>query len=148
MHCGFRVFTVKPIFSAEPSAGQGDKLKYMRFLRSDCAAIASCYMPIVFSPCKILMFTTSGDNDISLLATGHALSPNPLIVILKRIILTGYPLKVHKKKAVIRYMFFNPKDVKYFKPVELYTKFGMRGHIKDSLGTHGLMKCQFNDFIK
>lgn len=58
-------------------------------------------------------------------------------------------------------MFFNPKDVKYFKPVELFTKFGLRvrlflflfsiiyqGHIKDSLGTHGLMKCQFNDFMK
>lgn len=69
-------------------------------------------------------------------------------MILKRIILTGYPFKVHKKKAVVRYMFFNPKDVKYFKPVELQTKFGLRGHIKDSLGTHGLMKCQFNDYIK
>lgn len=45
-------------------------------------------------------------------------------------------------------MFFNPKDVKYFKPVELTSKFGLRGHIKDSLGTHGLMKCQFNDYIK
>lgn len=45
-------------------------------------------------------------------------------------------------------MFFNPKDVKYFKPVELYTKFGLRGHIKSSLGTHGLMKCVFNDHIK
>lgn len=45
-------------------------------------------------------------------------------------------------------MFFNPKDVKYFRPVELSTKFGMRGHIKDSLGTHGLMKCQFNDYVK
>jgi len=103
------------------------------------AAIASMYLPIVFSPCKILLFTRT--NNLSLLATGHALPPNPLTVILKRIILTGYPLKVHKKKAVIRYMFFNPKDVKYFKPVELTSKFGLRGHIKDSLGTHGLMKC-------
>jgi len=120
----------------------------MRFLRTDMAAIATVYMPIVFSPCKILLFTRGQEDQLSLLATGHAMAPNPLTVILKRIILTGYPLKVHKKKAVIRYMFFNPKDVKYFKPVELYTKFGMRGHIKDSLGTHGLMKCQFNDFIK
>ena len=113
-------------------------------------AIASMYMPIVFSPCKILMFTRHGpeSQELNLLATGHAMAPNPLTVILKRIILTGYPLRVHKKKAVIRYMFFNPKDVKYFKPVELFTKFGMRGHIKQPLGTHGLMKCQFNDFIK
>ena len=118
----------------------------MRFLRTDMAAIASMYLPIVFSPCKILLFTRT--NQLSLLATGHALTPNPLTVILKRIILTGYPLKVHKKRAVIRYMFFNPKDVKYFKPVELTSKFGLRGHIKDSLGTHGLMKCQFNDYIK
>ena len=45
-------------------------------------------------------------------------------------------------------MFFNSKDVKYFKPVEVFTKFGLRGHIKESLGTHGLMKCYFNDYIK
>ena len=121
----------------------------MRFLRGDVAAIATAYMPIIFSPSKIMMFT-QGDtpSHLNLLATGHALTPNPLTIILKRIILTGYPLKVHKKKAVVRYMFFNPLDVKYFKPVEIYTKFGMRGHIKDSLGTHGLMKCQFNDYIK
>jgi pre-rRNA-processing protein TSR1 len=37
-------------------------------------------------------------------------------------------------------MFFNKEDIKYFRPVELYTKFGLRGKIKDSLGTHGLMK--------
>ena len=121
----------------------------MRYLRTDMSAIASVYLPIVFSPCKILLFTPSQEaGNLKLLATGHALPANPLTVILKRIILTGYPLKVHKKKAVVRYMFFNPKDVKYFKPVELYTKFGMRGHIKDSLGTHGLMKCQFNDYVK
>ena len=81
-------------------------------------------------------------------ATGTVMPPNPLRCILKRIILTGYPLKCHKKKAVIRYMFFEPKDIKYFKPVELYTRNGLKGHIKASLGTHGLMKCVFNDFVK
>lgn len=73
--------------------------------------------------------------------------PNPMRIILKRNLLTGYPLKCHKKKAVVRYMFFDPKDIKYFKPVELWTKNGLRGHITGSLGTHGLMKCFFNDFI-
>jgi len=99
----------------------------MRFLRHDMSVIASAYSPIVFTPCKILMFTKDKESGhLNVLATGVALPPNPLAIILKRIILTGYPLKVHKKRAVIRYMFFNPKDIKYFKPVELYTKFGLR----------------------
>ena len=54
---------------------------------------------------------------------------------------------MHKKRATVRYMFFDPKDIKYFKPVELQTVNGLRGHIKDSLGTHGLMKCYFNDCL-
>ena len=45
-------------------------------------------------------------------------------------------------------MFFEPKDIKYFRPVEVYTRNGLKGHIKASLGTHGLMKCIFNDWIK
>jgi pre-rRNA-processing protein TSR1 len=56
-------------------------------------------------------------------------------------------MRVHKKNAVIRYMFFNPGDINYFKPVELFTKTGRRGKIKSSLGSHGLMKCFFNDYI-
>ena len=85
---------------------------------------------------------------MSMVASGIVLPPDPLKIILKRIILTGYPLRCHKKKATIRFMFFDPKDIKYFRPVELYTQNGLRGHIKDSLGTHGLMKCYFNDFVK
>lgn len=52
-------------------------------------------------------------------------------------------------------MFFNPKDIRYFRPVELITKLGLRvnfnviqGNIEESLGTHGLMKCFFSDRIK
>jgi len=85
---------------------------------------------------------------MDIVAHGSVLPCDPLKIILKRIILTGYPLRCHKKKATIKMMFFDPKDVKYFKPVELYTQQGHRGHIKDSLGTHGLMKCMFNDFLK
>jgi len=85
---------------------------------------------------------------LRLIGKGSVSEENCNKIILKKIVLTGYPVKIQKKKAVVRYMFFNPEDVHYFKPIEISTKNGLRGHIKESLGTHGYMKCFFNDFIK
>eukprot|EP01017_Pseudomicrothorax_dubius_P011215 TRINITY_DN14150_c0_g1_i2.p1 TRINITY_DN14150_c0_g1~~TRINITY_DN14150_c0_g1_i2.p1 ORF type:complete len:100 (+),score=16.07 TRINITY_DN14150_c0_g1_i2:64-363(+) len=65
-----------------------------------------------------------------------------------RKILTGYPFKIHKRRAVVRFMFFNPKDISYFAPTELWTRLGLRGNIIESVGTHGYMKCIFNDLLK
>eukprot|EP00923_Selenidium_pygospionis_P002410 GHVN01003727.1.p1 GENE.GHVN01003727.1~~GHVN01003727.1.p1 ORF type:complete len:900 (+),score=164.61 GHVN01003727.1:69-2768(+) len=83
-----------------------------------------------------------------LAAWGSTIGSDPNRLIIKRVLLTGYPYRIHKSKAVIRFMFFNPKDIRYFKPVELHTKLGLRGHIKESLGTHGYMKCVFNDRLQ
>lgn len=79
-----------------------------------------------------------------LVAVGSVVCADPDRVVLKRTILSGFPVKVSRSFAMVQYMFFNPEDVNYFKPVELYTKSGLVGHITMSVGTHGRMKAHFD----
>ncbi len=72
---------------------------------------------------------------------------DPDRIVLKKIVLTGYPRKCKKRGAIVKYMFFNPEDILWFKPVELRTKHGMSGNIRQSVGLHGSMKCIFSDGV-
>merc|ERR1711939_545964 len=76
-----------------------------------------------------------------------SMAPSSSRVIAKRIILTGHPYKIHKKLVTIRYMFFNREDVEWFKALQLWTKRGRSGFIKESLGTHGYFKATFDGKI-
>nr|XP_033777116.1 pre-rRNA-processing protein TSR1 homolog isoform X2 [Geotrypetes seraphini] len=144
-HCGFRRFQAKPLYSQHTSA---DKHKAECFLHPDTAVVATVYAPIMFPPASVLMFRQRSNGMHDLVATGSLLTVDPDRIIIKRIILSGHPFKIIKKTAVVRYMFFNREDVLWFKLVELRTKWGCRGHIKEPLGTHGHMKCCFNRQLK
>ena len=76
------------------------------------------------------------------------MSVNAERIVLKRLTLSGLPFRVHKRHAVVRFMFHNPADITWFKKAGLWTKHGRRGNIKESLGTHGYMKCVFNQPIQ
>lgn len=147
-HVGFRQFVARPIFSSDNISS--DKHKMERFLHSGRFSVASIYAPISFPPLPLIVFKRKlGDlSQTAVVAVGSLRSIDPDRIILKKIILTGYPQRVSKVKASVRYMFHNPDDVRWFKPVEVWTKCGRRGRIKEPVGTHGAMKCVLNGVLQ
>ena len=141
---GIRTFPTKPIFSTDEHGA--DKHKMERFLHEGRSAMATVYSPIMYPPTPLLAFKASAAtvSGLTLAATGSLKSCNPDRVVVKKIVLTGFPVKAHKSKAVVRSMFFTAEDVRWFSPVELWTKYGRRGRIREPLGTHGAMKCIFD----
>lgn len=174
VRCGFRRFVTRPIFSDDglrsdkhrylrflPQHGTAVATCYMpisfpsvpvlAFAPRDAAAAAAASQAVAAGgvaaapPCLTTGARAgAASGDIQLALSGSLIRCDPDRIILKRIILTGYPLKVHKRKAVIRSMFHNPDDVRWFRPLELWTKHGRRGRITEPVGTHGAMKCLFD----
>ncbi|KAF4389095.1 hypothetical protein F8388_026824 [Cannabis sativa] len=146
-HVGFRQFIARPIYSTDSM--NSNKHKMERFLHAGRFSMASVYAPISFPPLPLIAFKyAEGDVAPSVAAVGSLRSIDPDRIILKKIILTGYPQRVSKLKASVRYMFHNPEDVKWFKPVEVFSKCGRRGRVKEPVGTHGAMKCLFNGVLQ
>ncbi|KAL7613925.1 hypothetical protein Lser_V15G04929 [Lactuca serriola] len=146
-HVGFRQFVTRPTFATD--SFNSEKHKMERFLHAGRFSIASVYAPITFPPLPLIVMKSRGDFSTPVLAAvGSLKSIDPDKIILKKIILTGYPQRVSKSKAAVRYMFHNPEDVKWFKPVEVWTKLGRRGRIKEPVGTHGAMKCILNGVLQ
>lgn len=140
-HCGYRRFAACPIFSQHTN---GSKHKYERFWRERSTVVMTVFAPIVFPPANVVVYQELANGRHDLVGTGSLLSCDPNRLVIKRVVLSGAPFKVQKRSAVIRFMFFNREDIAWFKPIELRTKYGRRGHIKEPLGTHGHMKCIFD----
>ncbi|OCF41173.1 pre-rRNA-processing protein TSR1 [Kwoniella heveanensis CBS 569] len=149
---GPRRYVIRPLYSQHVRGGGkgvNNVHKSEKFLRPGAATVATTYGPICFGKSACLLLRDEGADRVpSLVAMGSFLSSDPTRIISKRIILTGHPFKIHKKTATIRYMFFNREDIEYFKSVELHTKYGKVGHIKEPLGTHGYFKAHFDGPIQ
>lgn len=116
VQCGFRRFIVNPIFSQHTNSDRHKVIiemnifplygftlcirlfvafeQYERFFREGETVVASFYAPIQFPPSPILCFKENPDTTLRLVANGILLSCNPDRVILKRVVLSGHPLKV------------------------------------------------------
>ncbi|KAI5283692.1 hypothetical protein KEM55_001409, partial [Ascosphaera atra] len=156
MQIGPRRLIVNPVYSA-PGNTPNDVHKFDRFLHPGRSAVASFIGPIFWGSLPVLVFKQStpsneaseGDametdattdatsKTFELIASGTTLPPSHSRVIAKRVILTGHPFKINKRVVTVRYMFFNAEDVNWFKALQLWTKRGRTGYIKESLGTHG-----------
>ncbi|KAF8460227.1 putative ribosome biogenesis protein tsr1 like protein [Kalaharituber pfeilii] len=154
LQCGPRRLLINPLFSQASSGGSNDVYRFERFLHPARASVATVIAPLTFGNVPVLFFrlppakstNNSATTALTLLATGTSLPPTPRIIA-KRIVLTGHPYRIHKRLVTVRYMFFNREDVNYFRAVQLYTKRGRCGYIKESLGTHGYFKATFDGRI-
>eukprot|EP00816_Leptocylindrus_hargravesii_P007720 CAMPEP_0196819022 /NCGR_PEP_ID=MMETSP1362-20130617/68641_1 /TAXON_ID=163516 /ORGANISM="Leptocylindrus danicus, Strain CCMP1856" /LENGTH=969 /DNA_ID=CAMNT_0042197355 /DNA_START=118 /DNA_END=3025 /DNA_ORIENTATION=- len=146
--CGWRTWQGRAVFSQNNL--NCDKHKFERFLVPNSFMAASVFGPVTYAPCPVLVFREASADQPrrQLVATGSMIGADADRIVVKRAVLTGYPLRVNKRHATVRYMFFNPEDVKWFKPAGLTTKHGLQGNIVESVGVHGVMKCLFNKPIK
>lgn len=115
IQCGYRRFIVNPIFSQHTNSDRHKvskrcviffrtfrrfhvripfQFQYERYFRQGETVVATFYAPIQFPPAPVLCFQENPDTTLRLVATGVLLSCNPDRVILKRIVLSGHPLKV------------------------------------------------------
>ncbi|KAL4968496.1 small subunit rRNA maturation protein TSR1 [Aspergillus stella-maris] len=168
---GPRRLIVNPVFSSADNT-PNNVHKYDRFLHPGRSAIATWIGPLTWGSVPVLVFkarkqSTSDDPEVmddaadapelvssttpsfststvELIGNGTVISPDPSRVVAKRAIITGHPYKIHKRVVTVRYMFFNSEDVNWFKALQLWTRRGRSGFIKESLGTHGYFKCTFD----
>ncbi|KAI9848981.1 MAG: hypothetical protein M1837_005872 [Sclerophora amabilis] len=160
LQCGPRRFVINPTFS-QAGHTPNNVHKYDRYLHPGRTAIATFLAPLTWGSVPALFFkrTLPDDTDdivgssaaapaaLELIAKGTCQPPDHNRVIAKRAILTGHPYKINKKVVTVRYMFFNADDVNWFKALQLWTRRGRSGFIKESLGTHGYFKATFDGRI-
>lgn len=140
---GPRRQVIQPLFN-QASNNANNVHKSENFVHQGNVSIATCIAPPLFSNAPTIFFKPSSDGSLELVGQGTFLNCDHSRIVAERAVLTGHPVKIHKRVVTIRYMFFNAEDINWFKAIPLFTKLGRSGFIKESLGTHGYFKATFD----
>lgn len=140
---GFRRQVITPSFN-QASNSLNNVHKHERFAHAGDLCIATAIAPPMFYNAPAIFFSQKPDGSLEIVGQGTFLNCDHTRVMAERAVLTGHAVKIHKRLITIRYMFFNPEDINWFKAVPLFTKTGRTGFIKESLGTHGYFKATFD----
>lgn len=143
---GPRRLVVNPLFS-QVGHHDNEVYKLHRSIHLGLPASSTIVAPLFFDNAPVVYFSPSL-TEPRIVGTGSLLNANSNRVIVKAAILTGFPVKIHRKLVTVRYMFFNPDDVSWFQAVPLFTKSGAHGFVKEALGTHGNFKATFDRKIR
>lgn len=142
-----RRFSAQVVFSqAIPKTGNG-LVRYERFCQPGRISYATIACPTIMEKGVPVMYFLPSESDptqLKLIGTGSFAGVDHSRLTIKRILLSGVPFKIHKKLVTIRYMFHSREDVQYFKAIQLTSKYGRTGYIKEPLGTHGYMKTTWD----
>ena len=132
VQCGPRRLLIQPLFSQAGNNASNHVYKYERFLQPGRTLTATVIAPVIFGANVPVLYFKKNIDHLDFIGTGSVMNVDHQRILCKLVIITGHPFKIHKRLVTIRYMFFNPEDIHWFKAVPLFTKLGRSGYIKEA----------------
>lgn len=144
---GWRRFQTLPIFSKLEDNLKNRMLKYTP---EHVACMAHFWGPIIPQGTGVLAIqdVATRISGFRIAATGSIVEMDKSTQIMKKLKLTGVPMKIYKKTAFIKDMFNSPLEVAKFEGAKIKTVSGIRGQIKKAVSKpEGCFRATFEDKI-
>ncbi|XP_051156365.1 ribosome biogenesis protein BMS1 homolog isoform X2 [Leptopilina boulardi] len=145
---GWRRFQTIPIYSKLEDNLRNRMLKYTP---EHVACMSHFWGPITPQSTGVLAVqdVSTRESGFRIAATGTVVETNKTTTVVKKLKLTGVPLKIYKKTAFIKDMFNSALEVAKFEGVRIKTVSGIRGQIKKAVSKpDGCFRGTFEDKIQ
>jgi ribosome biogenesis protein BMS1 len=148
--CGWRRYQTLPVLCMEDQL-EGERHRYLKYSPQHMHCQAVMYGPLVPPGTPLLGFKTLSNRapGFRVSLTGTVLELNHTFSVVKKLKLTGSPVKVFRNTAFIRGMFNSALEVAKFSGAKIRTVSGLRGEVKKSQphDEPGTFRAVFEDKI-